>query len=326
MFKKIAIIGLLVAVCVFFAYKKCNNSEAIQSNSVRVVSICKVIEHEALDSVARGIMDYFKDNKNVQFKIDTCQCSQALALQIVSKFVNSGGDIFVSIGTIPAQASFKLAKQKKIKLVFSSVTNPSSIAPSFKGTNTTGVSNFIALKPQIELFRKIQPKLKKLGILFNTGESNSFDIVKKLRPITKEMGIELVEQGIQKASDIPQAINNLAQKVDAVFISNDNTSLTGISFIVSVCNKNKIPVYVSDTDQVEKGCLASLGPNQYQIGIQTGKIIGKIIEGTDIDSIPVEYPSSTETFINLKAAREIGITIPKEVLDKADKIIGKEIP
>jgi putative ABC transport system substrate-binding protein len=240
--------------------------------------------------------------------------------------VNSGGDIFVSIGTIPAQASFKLAKQKKIKLVFSSVTNPSSISSSFKGANTTGVSNFVALRPQIELFRKIQPKLRKLGILFNTGESNSVDIVEKLKIVTKEMGIELIEQGIQKASDIPQAINSLAQKAEAVFISNDNTSLTGISFIVSVCDKKKIPVYVSDTDQVVKGCLAALGPNQYQIGVQTGKMIEKLLNGVDIDTIPVEFPSNTETFVNLNAAKELGLTISKEILDGADKIIGEDAP
>jgi putative ABC transport system substrate-binding protein len=284
------------------------------------------MEHEALDSVAQGIMDYFKNSKEVQFKIDTCQNSQALAIQIISKFVNSGGDIFVSIGTMLAQASFKLAKENKIKLVFSSVTNPYSIASSFKGTNTTGVSNFIDLKPQIELFRKIQPKLKKLGIIFNTGESNSVDIVKRLKPVTEEMGIELIEQGMQKASDIPQAINSLVQKVDAVFISNDNTSLTGISFIVNVCNKNKIPVYVSDTDQVAKGCLAALGPNQYKIGIQTGKIVEKIVKGVDMDTIPVEFPSSTEIFINLEAAKKLEITIPQEILDNADKIIGSKVP
>jgi putative ABC transport system substrate-binding protein len=326
MLKKITIVSLLIAACAFFVCKKYYSSPVIQPNSVRTISICKVIEHEALDSVALGIMDYFKDNKNVQFKIDTCQNSQALALQIVSKFVNSGGDIFVSIGTMPAQTSFKLAKENKIKLVFSSVTNPSSIASSFKGTNTTGVSNFISLKPQVELFRQIQPKLKRLGIMFNTGESNSVDIVKKLKSVIEEMGIELVEQGIQKASDIPQAINSLAQKVDAVFISNDNTSLTGISFIVSVCNKNKIPVYVSDTDQVAKGCLAALGPNQYQIGVQTGKIVEKIIKGVDVDTIPVEFPSSTEVFINLEAAKELGVIIPKDVLDGADKIIGSKVP
>jgi putative ABC transport system substrate-binding protein len=246
-----------------------------------------------------------------------------LAAQIISKFVNQGEGIVVTIGTMPTQVAFKYAKEKRIQLIFSSVTNPTTIAQSLEGASITGVSNFVALKPQLELFKKIQPNLKRLGVIFNTGEANSVDIVEKLRPIAQELGIELVEQGIQKASDIPQAINTLSKRVDAVFISNDNTSLCAIPFIVGVCNKAKIPVYVSDTDQVAKGCLAALGPNQYDIGKQTGAIAAKILQGQDISSIPIEYPASTELFINLNAAKILGIIVPEEVLKQAQKIINR---
>jgi putative ABC transport system substrate-binding protein len=300
-----------------------DGTEATSSERpVQIVYICKAVEHEALDSVTKGIQDYFANNRNVRLGINTCQGNQALAAQIISRFVNHGKGLVVTIGTMPTQVAFKYAKEKRIKLIFSSVTNPDTIALSLKDTNTTGVSNFVALKPQLEIFKKIQPNLKKLGIIFNTGEANSVDIVEKLRIIAQELGIELVEQGIQKASDIPQAINTLSKRVDAVFISNDNTSLCAIPFIVRVCNKAKIPVYVSDTDQVEKGCLASLGPNQYDIGKQTGAIVAKILQGQDVNNISVEYPTSTELFINLNAAKLLGITVPEGALKQAQKVIG----
>ncbi|MDR1365360.1 MAG: ABC transporter substrate-binding protein [Holosporales bacterium] len=282
-----------------------------------VVSICKVVEHEAIDAAVSGIKDYLGDV--VQFNVDTCQSNAVIASQIMSKFVSSKSDIVVAVGTTPAQVAFKFAQQKAIKLVFSSVTNPDNISASLNDSNTAGVSNFVPLEPQIELFMSLQPNMKRLGIIYNSGESNSVDIVMKLRDVVKKYGIELVEQSIQKASDIPQAVQTLIQKkVDAAFVSNDNLALASIPIIVKLCGKT--PVYVSDTDQVAKGCVAALGPNQYNIGIQTGKMIGRILDGEDINAIEIEYPSSTETYLNQSKADEIGLKIPQKVSNMATKI------
>ena len=106
-------------------------------------------------------------------------------------------------------------------------------------------------------------------------------------------------------------------KVDAVFITNDNTALSGIPFIVKSCDKDKIPVYVSDTDQVANGCLAALGPNQYNIGIQTGKIIKRIKSGEDINKIEAQYPNKTELYINKQKAIELDINIPEKIEKEA---------
>lgn len=286
------------------------------------ISICKVIEHEALNSVVLGIQSYLKNKKDLKFEIETAQGSPLLASQIITKFVNSNPNIIVAIGTLPAQCAFKYAKAGKTKLIFSSVTNPNVISKSFQNSNASGVSNFVDIKPQIALFKKIQPNLRKLGIIYNTGEANSVAIVENLREIIGDYAIELVEQGIQKSSDIPQAISQLSKKVDAIFISNDNTVLSGISYVIKISKLNKIPVYVSDTDQVEKGCLAALGPNQYEIGVQTGKMIERVLNGENISNIKIEYPSKMELFINLEAAKDLNISIDKEILEKADKIIG----
>ena len=280
------------------------------------VSICKVVEHEAINSVVQGIKDFLKDEK-IEYDIETCQADIALGYQIATKFVSSKSDIIVAVGTTPSQCVFKFAKSGKTKLVFSSVTNPDDISKSLKNCNTTGVSNFVDLKPQLELFKKIQPNLKNLGILYNSGESNSISIIQKLEKECKIQGIRLVKQSIQQSADIPQAINKLKNKVDAVFITNDNTALSGIPFIVKSCDKAKIPVYVSDTEQVANGCLASLGPNQYNIGIQTGKMIKRIKDGDNINTIKLEYPDKTELFLNKKKAEQLGIDIPEEILKEA---------
>jgi putative ABC transport system substrate-binding protein len=291
-------------------------------NNGRVkIRICKVVEHEAINSVVRGLSDYLRQQEEkYDISVETCQGNMALASQIIAKFAGLKTDVVVTVGTTPSQCAFKLAKSGKIKLVFSSVTDPDDISPDLSHTNTAGVSNFVALEPQIELFLKIQPSLKKLGIIFNTGESNSISIIKKLRPVCAKAGIILVEQGISKISDIPQAAEKLAKTVDAVFISNDNQALSGIPTIVSICNKKNVPVYVSDTDLIVKGCAAALGPNQYDIGVQTGKIVRRIVIGEDPNKIPVEYPAVSELYLNENSP----IKISDELKVQAKKIIRRK--
>lgn len=290
-----------------------------QDDNVINVRVCKVVEHEALNSVVAGIRDYLESvskDKAYNISVETCQGNIALASQIVAKFANSKTDVVVTIGTIPSQVAYKSAKNGKIKAVFSSVTNPADIASDFKKSNMTGVSNFVKIEPQLELFQKIQPSLKKIGMIYNTGEANSVFIVQKTEIACKKMGIQLITQGISKISELLQATEKIAQKVDAVFISNDNMVLSSMENVCAICDKYKIPVYVSDTDQVQKGCAVALGPNQYEIGVQTGKIVKRIADGEDINQIAVQYPESTELYINTKSP----IKIPNEIISQAKKV------
>ena len=288
----------------------CADAEAFK------VSIIKVVEHEAINAVVEGIKDELK-GRGVKYDIETCQADPALAYQIATKFVNDKTDVIVAVGTTPAQCAFGFAKLGKpkaklgqAKLVFSSVTEPTGIAKSFANCNTTGVSNFVSLKPQLELFKKLQPKLKKLGIIYNSGESNSISIIKKLEKECAVQGITLVKQSIQQSADIPQAITKLKTNVDAVFITNDNTALSGIPCIVQACDKVKIP--------------AALGPNQYEIGRQTGRIIKRIQNGENINEISVEYPDTMELFLNKEKAKELDITVPADILKEAKCPDGKK--
>ncbi|MDR0968900.1 MAG: ABC transporter substrate-binding protein [Holosporaceae bacterium] len=316
--KTTATIALGIVFGILLSATNCDKKNDGEIN----VKVCKAIEHEALNSVVAGMSDYLKKtNKNYKISVETAQGNAALAYQIIAKFASLSADVVVTIGTSPSQCAFKFAKDGKIKQVFSSVTNPNDVSKNLKGNNVSGVSNFVDLEPQIELFQRIQPSLKTLGIIYNTGEANSAYIVEKLKEVCAKKGVKLAEQGISRISDVCQAADKLSKSVDAIFISNDNLALSGITTIVSICVKNKIPVYVSDADQVANGCLAALGPNQYDIGVQTGKIVDRIAAGEDVNKIAVEYPQKTELYLNKKAAQALGITIPEDVIKRATRVL-----
>lgn len=284
------------------------------------VFVVKIIDHPALNETERGIKDALDEElKDFKYKVESAQGRADIASQIAAKFVSSSADIIIAIGTVAAQS---FLKHKEKPVLFSSITDPESANLIQK--NITGVSNFVSLKEQVELFKRLQPNLKRIAMIYNSGESNSVVIVRKLEPICKNMGIELVLQSVSKTSEISQAtIKIVESNVDCIFISNDNTCLSAMNTIIKIATKKRIPVYVSDTDCVSLGCLAALGPNQYSIGKQTGKMALRVINGEKIENIKVEYPLNTELYINTSVARKIGINIDQSIINSAHKLIDE---
>ncbi len=289
------------------------------ASSTKKILISQVIEHPALSATSKGIIDTLSQNGFTNIKIENSQGSAVMATQIATKFLNKNPDLVVGVGTISAQSFLKYTTKNQLKLVFSTVTDPKTAG--LITNNVTGVSNFIDLEPQLKLFKQIQPKLKKLGIIYNAGESNSIAIVKKLEMICPNLDIQLVKQVANNTSDVGLATTKLTNQVDAIFISNDNNALSAMPTIIQTATKAKIPVYVSDTDAVKFGALAAIGPNQYKIGVQTGKMIIEILNGKDINQIPIEFPETKDLYLNLEAAKKLDIEIPTELKKQAFELI-----
>lgn len=294
--KKIILLILIIVTSVLLFWDR--NSTPLKTT----VYISQVIEHPALNATVQGIKDVLKKN-NINVQVESAQGNPSLASQIACKFIAQKPKIVVGVGTVSAQSFIKYLARSQTKLIFSSVTDPTGSLPN--NPNICGISNFVSLEPQLKLFKKIQPQLKRLGILYNPGELNSVSIVKKLKTIAPQHQLILVEQTINKTSDASQSIVQLSNQCDAIFICNDNTALGAIKIITKL---SKVPVYVSDTDAVKLGCVAALGPNQYKIGIQTGNLIIKALKKEKCNF--VTYPDKTELYINKEATKKWGLSIP----------------
>lgn len=320
------IIGLVV-ICATFLLLQSN--VPIVESKVKIY-INQLVEHPALDATTRGIVDglaeggYVKDH-NLDLKIESAQGNVSLAGQIANKFVSNNPDIVVGVGTVAAQSFVKYVRGGKAKLIFTTITDPigANLVSSLEnpGSNISGVSNFVPLEPQIEMFKRVKPTIKKIGFLYNPGEMNSISLIEKLRKICPKYGIELVTMAASKSSEVAQSAIKLSSFVDAIFISNDNTALSALRVIVKAANAQKIPVFVSDTDVVVDGAIAALGPNQYDIGRQTANMIIRVIKGEDISKIAVDFPRKIELVLNVKVAEQLGIILSEDLIAEAKVVI-----
>jgi putative ABC transport system substrate-binding protein len=327
--KKIVKIFLAVILCLALAHEFASSRD---HSGRKLVLINKFVDHPALDETVRGIIEGLENGgfvrgKTVDVKIESAQANPALASQISSKFANQYPDLMICVGTISAQSALKYANDGRTKMIFSSITDPIGAGLVKKldkiNGNVTGVSNFVPIEPQLELMKKIQPSVRRLGVVYNVGEINSVSAIERLQAVASRFDLTVIKQGVTKTSEISQAVTKLVSRVDAIFINNDNTALSCLPGIVSICNANTIPIYISDTDAVFLGALAALGPNQYSIGNQTGKMAARIMGGVDISTIPVEFPEKMELFINMDAAKILKINVPPDVVAEATEVIGE---
>jgi putative ABC transport system substrate-binding protein len=291
------------------------------------IGVLQFASHPALDSARDGFVDYltqagFKDGEKVKLDLQNSQRDMSIARTICKKFVTDNKDLIYAIATPASQTAAK--ETTTIPIIFNAVTDPVKAGLvkgiDSSGNNVTGVSDFIPVKSQIELLLKIAPQVKKLGIIYNAGEDNSRVLVEITRGVAKELKLELVDATVTNTGEVFAATQTLVGRVDGIYTIQDNTVISALESVLKVANKNRIPVLVPGAPSVERGGLATIGTDYYNLGRIAGEQALRIFRGTKPSEIPVAYAKEFDIYLNQKTADEIGIKFPENLVKKAKKL------
>lgn len=276
------------------------------------IGITQFAEHPALDAARQGFLDELKKS-GVDAKINykNAQGDTGVAGMIAKKFVSDKVDLIFAIATPTAQS----AKQatNTIPVVFSAITDPvrAQLVKDLKnvGGNVTGTSDAAPVEKQMELFKKINPNVKKVAILYNTSEANSEVQIEKATAIGKKIGIEIVPVGVNNINDIPQAVNSVVRKVDGFYTIADNIVASSIKIISKTAIKNKKILIAAEEGHLQGGALMTDGLSYYEIGKQAGHMAKEIlVDGKNPKDIPVEISKNTKKVVNTKTMKELGLS------------------
>jgi putative ABC transport system substrate-binding protein len=314
---------MLIIVIGLFSYLLIHNSE---SNKVKI-AIATLMSHPALDSVeANTIHEVAKrgliEGKNVEYIKRNANGQIQLCAGIANELASKKPDVIIAITTPMAQA---LAKVSNSPVVFAAVTDPvgAGIVKSLDvGEPTiTGTSDAWPYKDQLKLIKEITPSVKKIGVLYNPGEAASQYGIKEIKKYATIFNFELVEGPVNSSAELYIVAQNIAKKCDALFLSSDNTVISGVSAALKVALQNKKPLYVGDSGTVEKGGLASVSVGYSQLGIDTGDLVYRVLHGEK--DIPTVVAKGDLIYINKKTADLLGISIPDSIKAKATKIYNE---
>ena len=216
----------------------------------------------------------------------------------------------------------------QIPIVFAGVEDPvgSGLVQSFArpGANITGVAGLdLMLGPKrLEIFREIVPSLKRVLYPYDSAEAAAVAAAKVFRDAARRLGIVLVEQTVQTEAEAQATLAQIRKgEVDGI-LTPRCCSLNIPGFALEAASQQGIPVMTADSWWVkERGGLASYGIDSYASGRQAARLVDKILQGAAPAALPVETGTKIELMINLKTAKALGLTIPPELLYRADRII-----
>ena len=289
-----------------------------------IVGVTVIVSHPALEADQKGFAQAIEEaGLNVQFDVQNAQGEMANAQTIAQKFKNDKVDLVHAIATPTAQAAVKVIKE--IPIVYSSVTDPvdaglvKTMGPS--GTNVTGVSDAWPIGRQIKLYHEMLPSAKRWGTVYNAGDANSLINIGKTKKAMQELGLEFVEVTVSNSNEVYTAAQSLVGRVDAIYITSDNTAVSAMGSIAKVCNSNKIPLFAGDTGSVPQGASAALGFNYFQVGYAAGKKAVMILkDGKKPGEIASGYAENLSLHISLPHAKAQGLTIGDKYIKMAEEV------
>ena len=323
--KLLLVVGAIGLFLIGSFIKDNKEMEEKERNDLPVIGVLQFVSHRALDDIYQGMIDQLKkegyeDGKTAKIVFQNGQADQSKLTSMSQHLINEKADILVGIATPSAQA---LANQTSdIPIILGAISDPKSAGlvedNNKPGGNITGVSDQSPVEAQLELVNSLLPNKKKMGILYSSAEDNSSSQVKKVKEQAEGQGYQVTEYAVPSTNEISQMMQVLAREVDFLYIPTDNTMANAMQTIVDVANQYKLPVIPSVDTMVEQGGLATVGINQYELGVQTGKMVAEVLKGNSIPATTPIYTFETgDIIINQKQAEFLGISIDKEIRDKA---------
>lgn len=140
-----------------------------------------------------------------------------------------------------------------------------------------------------------------------------------MKKLAGAKGINVIEATVSTVNDIQQAAHSLVGKVDAVYVPTDNVMASSMPTLVAVTDEARLPVICGESDPVRAGGLATLGIDYYKLGEQTGVMAAEILSGKGKpQTMPVQMQKEFKVVVNETTAKRNGITIPQDILAKAE--------
>jgi len=279
------------------------------------------------DVFLQGLRDLgYIENKNIVIEIRYAEGNRDRLREFAKEMVRLKVD---AIFTSSSPAVFALKQETNaIPIVIVSSTDPvqSGIVASLArpGGNITGMSLLATdLWPKrLELLKEIFPKVSKVAMFWNKSNAGMAVEARATQEAAGPLGVTLQDRGVKDASEIEAVFDAMNKdRPDAFLALMDVTLLSHRNRILAFLERNRVPAIYESKDWVEAGGLISYGANSSDVTRRAAVQMDKILKGVKPADIPVEQPTKFEMVINLNTAKQIGVTIPPNVLARADKVI-----
>ena len=243
-----------------------------------------------------------------------------------AELVNSKVDVIVTGGATDTRAAKEATKTIPIVMLQDNDPVASGLVTSLArpGGNITGLST---LSPelsgkQLQLLKEIVPKLSRVAVFGTSANSGNAEKLREVELAAKALKLKLQILDILNPMDIEAAFRAATkERAEAILELGSFVINVRRTEVIDLAVKNRLPAIYFQREIVEAGGLMTYGPSQADLARRAATYVDKILKGAKPADLPVEQPMKLEFIVNLKAAKQIGLTIPPNVLARADRVI-----
>jgi putative tryptophan/tyrosine transport system substrate-binding protein len=317
-----ALSAMLLALCV--------SAEAQQPKKVLRIGLLSgaspstnVPRHEAFRQGLRELG--YIEGQNIAIEYRYAEGKRDRYPELAAELVRLKVDIILTAGPGPTRAA--KAATSTIPIVMAQDSDP--VADGFvaslarPGGNITGLSTFAPELggKRLEILREVVPKLASVGVLGDSTFRGNEPVMREMELAAKAFKVQLQYLDVPEPKDIGTAFRSASEgRADAVLTLTSAILSTHRAQIIDLATKNRLPAVYHNSQFVEAGGLMSYSANLTDLFHRAATYVDKILKGRKPADLPVEQPMKFEFIINLKAAKQIGLTIPPNVLVRAEVI------
>ncbi len=247
----------------------------------------------------------------------------ALAVELVRLKV----DAIVIAGGTPAIQAAKRATST-IPIVFVGSSDPVAlglvVSLARPGGNVTGLSlgSPELYGKRLELLKETIPRVSRVAVLSDPANSSTHLSLREIRATARALGLQVQALDARRPNDLEAAFEAATRaRAGALIVLQQPTITTQRKLVIDLAAKNRLPAIYTNTEWPDSGGFMSYGANFADLYRRAAVYVDKILKGTRPADLPVEQPTKFEFVINLKTAKQIGVTIPPNVLARADRVI-----
>jgi putative ABC transport system substrate-binding protein len=269
----------------------------------------------------------YVEGKNVTLQSRAADFHYDRLPSLADELVKLKVDVIVTPGANDTRAAKNATTT--IPIVFlGTVSDPVSLGlveslarPGGNVTGFTSIGSVLASK-RLALINEVIPNLSRGAVLWNPQNTGSAEIWKESHVAAKVLGLQLHSMAVNSADQFESAFKQAVKaQSGALIMTGGGLIAANHKLIVDLTTKNRLPAIFNSKAEVANGGLISYGHDEIEAFLRPAVMVDKILKGAKAADLPVEQPTKFELAINLKTAKQIGVTIPANVLARADRVI-----
>lgn len=303
-------------------------------SAVPRVAIFQFSSQKILDDGVRGMVDELRsrgyiDGSTMRVERFNAENDMPTANSIARELTAGRFAYVFTVSTNCLQAVAKANREGRVKHVFGVVASPVEAGvginpknPLDHPRNMVGIGSLMPVGELLEMARKLNPRLKRVGLPWNPSQSNSETYTRMARVAAKSLNIDLLEGSVDNTAAVAEVTASLISRgVEAVMFTGDLTVSLGMDALLATATKERIPVFSTLPVAVGAGALFAIGTDYYQIGRQTGELAARVLGGEDTRQIPIIYSFPKLFVIDEKVLPKLkgGWSIPAEIAAMAKR-------